>query len=148
MMRGVVEHGTGRRARVLNRPVAGKTGTTNDQVDAWFMGFTPQILTGVWVGRDSPGSLGRRETGAHAALPIWLDAMRAFLRGKPKLDFSPPAGIEWAVIDRKTGRRPTASTRRPFLEAFRAGSAPGSATDKSPEIKPEKDRKKFYELGL
>ncbi|MDQ6966140.1 MAG: penicillin-binding transpeptidase domain-containing protein, partial [Mariprofundaceae bacterium] len=69
MMQGVIQNGTGRRARALGRPAAGKTGTTNNQVDAWFMGYTPQVLTGVWSGRDIPTPMGRRETGAHAALP-------------------------------------------------------------------------------
>jgi len=148
MLRGVVEHGTGRRARVLRRPVAGKTGTTNDQVDAWFIGFSPQVLSGVWVGRDTPASMGRRETGAHAALPIWIDAMRAFHRNKPKQDFAPPPGIEWAMIDPRTGARPTAETRKPFLEAFREGTAPRDETEKATGPVKGKDKKTFIELGL
>ncbi len=148
IMRGVVERGTGRRALALRRPVAGKTGTTNDQVDAWFTGYSPQILTGVWVGRDSPVSMGRRETGSRAALPIWVEFMQDFHKGKPKRDFSPPAGIEWVVIDRETGKHPTADTKKPFLEAFRAGTAPadngGQMT--GPEQKQSKDQ--FFELGL
>ncbi len=129
MMKGVIARGTGRRARALHRPAAGKTGTTNKQVDAWFMGFTPQILTGVWTGRDTPTSMGRRETGAHAALPIWLQAMQAFHRGLPKRDFVAPPGVEWVAIDVKTGKRATVETKHPFLEAFRVGTAP----EESPE---------------
>ncbi|MDQ6960108.1 MAG: penicillin-binding transpeptidase domain-containing protein, partial [Mariprofundaceae bacterium] len=87
MMKGVIEHGTGRRALKLRRPAAGKTGTTNKQVDAWFLGFTPQVLTGVWTGRDTPTPMGRRETGARAALPTWLEAMQAFHKHKPVKDF-------------------------------------------------------------
>ncbi|MDX8414510.1 MAG: PBP1A family penicillin-binding protein [Mariprofundales bacterium] len=128
MMRGVIEHGTGRRARPLKRPAAGKTGTTNKQVDAWFMGFTPQILTGVWTGRDTPSTMGRHETGAHAALPIWLETMQALHHGLPKADFIAPPGIEWVAIDRKTGTKASDSTQRPFLEAFRVGSAPTTTT--------------------
>jgi penicillin-binding protein 1A len=87
MLRGVVEHGTGVAARVLERPVAGKTGTTNDFSNAWFVGYTPSIVTGVWVGHDRPRSLGHEETGARAALPIWVAVMRAALRGQPVEEF-------------------------------------------------------------
>lgn len=124
LMRGVVERGTGRRARALGRPAAGKTGTTNNQVDAWFLGFTPQVLTGVWVGRENAKPLGRLETGAHAALPIWLSAMKTFHQDRPIVDFDVPPGIEWVVIDPKTGQIATKDTSSPFLEAFRIGTAP------------------------
>ena len=124
MMKGVIEHGTGRRARALGRPAAGKTGTTNKQVDAWFIGFTPQILTGVWTGRDTPASMGRSETGAHAALPTWLAAMKAFQKGLPVEDFIPPKGIEWAMINPKNGKLAGSNTEHPFLESFREGTAP------------------------
>jgi penicillin-binding protein 1A len=87
MLRGVVEHGTGVAARVLERPVAGKTGTTNDFSNAWFVGYTPAIVAGVWVGHDRPRSLGYEETGARAALPIWVAVMRAALRGQPVEEF-------------------------------------------------------------
>ncbi len=148
MMKGVIQHGTGRRARALGRPAAGKTGTTNKQVDAWFMGFTPQILTGVWTGRDTPSSMGRRETGAHAALPIWLSAMKAFHRGRPKEDFTPPDGIVWVVIDPKTGKLPGPDTKHAFLEAFRAGTAP-RAEERTPSHPESPGKKKgFFDLGL
>ncbi len=124
MMRGVIERGTGRRAKALGRPAAGKTGTTNDQVDAWFIGFTPQVLTGVWTGRDIPRSMGRHETGAHAALPAWLAAMKAFHKNRPVEDFREPEGIEWVMINRKTGRLTSAADPQAFLEAFKAGTAP------------------------
>ena len=88
MLRGVVEHGTGVAARVLERPIAGKTGTTNDFSNAWFVGYTPSIVTGVWVGHDRPRSLGHEETGARAALPIWVAVMRAALRGQPVEEFA------------------------------------------------------------
>jgi len=133
MMRGVIERGTGVRARRLHRPAAGKTGTTNDQVDAWFTGFTPQVLTGVWVGRDKPSSMGRRETGSRAAIPIWLEAMSALQKQRPKMDFVPPDGIEWVMIDRKTGKRADSTTRKPFLEAFRIGTEPRKQTATRPE---------------
>ena len=92
MLRGVVERGTGVAARVLERPVAGKTGTTNDFSNAWFVGYTPSLVTGVWLGHDRPRSLGHEETGARAALPIWVAVMRAALRGQPVEEFVPPPG--------------------------------------------------------
>ena len=147
MMKGVIQHGTGRRARALGRPAAGKTGTTNKQVDAWFMGFTPQVLTGVWTGRDTPLSMGRHETGAHAALPIWLSAMKAFHRGRPVRDFTPPPGVEWVMIDPKTGKLPGPDTRRPFLEAFRAGTAPKEAETTAPGGSPDATSPDFYDLN-
>jgi len=128
MLEGVIQHGTGRRALALNRPAAGKTGTTNKQVDAWFMGYTPQILTGVWTGRDTPTSMGSRETGAHAALPTWLAAMQAFHQHRKKEKFMPPAGIEWVAIDEKTGLLPGPDSENITLEAFRTGTAPTEET--------------------
>ncbi|MDX8411379.1 MAG: PBP1A family penicillin-binding protein [Mariprofundaceae bacterium] len=146
MLRGVIERGTGWRARQLKRPAAGKTGTTNDQVDAWFIGYTPQILTGVWVGRDSPVSMGRRETGSKAALPIWLSAMQEFHENLPVEDFSPPEGIEWVVVDIKTGKLADAQTGKPLLEAFRAGTAP-TQTGNARTL-PEQPEDDFYEMDL
>ena len=94
MLQGVVERGTGVAAKVLERPLAGKTGTTNDFSNAWFVGYTPSIVAGVWVGHDRPRSLGHEETGARAALPIWVAVMRAALRGRPVEEF--PAGPDGA----------------------------------------------------
>jgi penicillin-binding protein 1A len=87
LLRGVVERGSGVAARVLERPIAGKTGTTNDFSNAWFVGYTPSIVAGVWIGYDRPRTLGHDETGARAALPIWVAVMRAALRGQPVEDF-------------------------------------------------------------
>jgi penicillin-binding protein 1A len=87
MLQGVIERGTGVAARVLERPLAGKTGTTNDFSNAWFLGYTPSIVAGVWLGHDRPRSLGPDETGARAALPIWVAVMRAALRGHPVEEF-------------------------------------------------------------
>jgi penicillin-binding protein 1A len=89
-----VEEGTGRGAKWLNRPLAGKTGTTNNYVDAWFVGFTPNLVAGVWVGYDrATASLGDRETGSRAALPVWTAFMSRALEGKPVEEFIVPEGI-------------------------------------------------------
>jgi penicillin-binding protein 1A len=97
MLREVVLHGTGIAAARLPFPVAGKTGTTNDFTDAWFVGFTPTMTCGVWVGYDEKKSLGARETGAHAALPIWMNFMTVAMKGKEAGDFQPPPVVPHAA---------------------------------------------------
>ncbi|MCP5051201.1 MAG: penicillin-binding protein, partial [bacterium] len=99
LLEGVVKHGTGRRVRELNRPVAGKTGTTNDLFDAWFIGYTPRYVSGTWVGFDREGSLGKNETGSRAASPIWLGFMKRILTDKPIRVFQVPKGVVFAKID-------------------------------------------------
>ena len=95
MLESVVQHGTGRSVRVLERPAAGKTGTTNDFHDSWFIGYTPEIVAGVWVGFDNQVSLGRRETGGRVAAPVWLAFMQEALEGQPVTDFPIPPGIRF-----------------------------------------------------
>jgi penicillin-binding protein 1A len=126
LLRAVVDdpHGTGWRLRDLRRPLAGKTGTTNDQGDAWFIGFSPDITTGVWVGHDESRFLGYGETGSRAAAPIWVDYMRVALEGRPKRDFPVPDPIVFARIDRKTGLLADAASGDTVFEAFREGTVP------------------------
>jgi penicillin-binding protein 1A len=125
MMRDVIESGTGAAARALARPAAAKTGTAQDHRDAWFVGFTPELVAGVWVGFDDHSPLGPRETGAGAALPAWLSFMQAAVGGRPVSDFVAPAGVEQTAIDLASGLRtdappgPTAT-----LLAFLTGTAP------------------------
>ncbi|HKI60578.1 MAG TPA: PBP1A family penicillin-binding protein [Mariprofundaceae bacterium] len=145
MLKGVIDRGTGIRARALGRPAAGKTGTTNNQVDAWFIGFTPQILTGVWTGRDSPAPMGRYETGSHAALPTWLTFMQDAHRGKEIESFTPPKGIEWALIDRKTGKLANADTESTLLEAFKEGTAP---VKEAPADTKTDNNRDFFDSGI
>ncbi len=95
MMQNVVRRGTGR-AAAIDRPVAGKTGTTNDYRDAWFVGYTPDMITGVWVGYDSSRPLGRGATGGHVAAPIWAAYMREAMKGRPAIDFPAPSGVTMA----------------------------------------------------
>src|SRR3989442_10095448 len=90
MLRGVVERGTGQGAKALGRPIAAKTGTTNDYSNAWFIGYTPRLATGVWVGYDRPRSLGRDETGSRVAVPIWTTYMTRVLGDGPKEEFAVP----------------------------------------------------------
>jgi penicillin-binding protein 1A len=99
MLKGVVERGTGQGAKVLNRPVAAKTGTTNDYSNAWFIGYTPHLATGVWVGYDRPRSLGRDETGSRVAVPIWTSYMQKVLGNNPKEDFPVPEAIALMPVD-------------------------------------------------
>jgi len=124
MMESVVRQGTGRRARVLKRPLAGKTGTTNDYYDAWFLGYSPQLAAGVWVGFDDLKSLGKHETGSRAACPIWIDFMRQALKDFPRSTFPVPAGIVFAKIDEKTGLLATPQTKKVIFECFKEGSEP------------------------
>ncbi len=111
MLEGVVQHGTGVQARVLGRPVGGKTGTTNEFRSAWFVGFTPQLVVGTYIGFDDNRSLGHGETGAVAAVPIFIEFMKEALKGAPKLDFDPPPGTVFAQVG-------------PNREAFRPGTIP------------------------
>jgi len=124
MLKGVIRSGTGRRARKLKRPVAGKTGTTNNYQDAWFIGYTPQLVAGVWVGCDNHQTLGQDETGAHAALPIWLNFMEKALLPLPKQDFPVPQNITFVDIDPETGLLATPACPQVFSEAFIKGTEP------------------------
>ncbi len=124
LMEGVVRFGTGTALRVLDRPVAGKTGTTNKEKDAWFIGFTPNLVIGVYVGYDKPTPLGRGMTGGHVAAPIVRDFMKEALKGKPAVPFRVPPGIKLVRVDPKTGVRAGPDARQAILEAFKPGTAP------------------------
>jgi penicillin-binding protein 1A len=125
MLKAVVEKGSGWYAKNLGRPCAGKTGTTNNGSDAWFIGYTPQLVAGVWIGYDNRSiPLGDKVTGGGLACPIWTKFMKKALEGKPILDFKQPDGIEWALIDPSTGLLALSKTPGSFLEAFIQGTAP------------------------
>ena len=127
MLMDVIQSGTGRGAKKIGRPLAGKTGTTNGYNDAWFVGYAPNLATGVWVGFDSVRTLGRLESGAHAALPIWTEFMGQALRNLPVMTFRIPEGIQFAQIDTTTGDLPTKTSRHISTEVFRKGTEPGKA---------------------
>lgn len=124
MMRGVVEHGTARAVRVLDRPIAGKTGTTNDFRDNWFVGFSPQLVAGVWVGFDLPRSLGYAETGGKNAVPIFVDFFAKAHEGKQVAEFPPPPGVEFVRIDPATGLLASRTSQKASFEVFIQGTAP------------------------
>jgi penicillin-binding protein 1A len=124
ILKSVIERGTGHRAKDLGRPAAGKTGTTNDQMDAWFIGFTPDLVAGAWVGFDEKKSLGKEETGGRAAVPIWRDFMEKATENTPITDFYIPPGISFVNIDVRSGLRAAPGDNDVMLECFRKGSEP------------------------
>jgi penicillin-binding protein 1A len=124
LLKGVIERGTGWKARELGRPVAGKTGTTNDYRDAWFIGYTPSLVAGVWVGFDDQRSLGPKATGSRAALPIWLDFMKQTHQNQDPVDFSIPNGIFFRNVDPRTGLLSTENCKLSLREAFFPGTEP------------------------
>ncbi|MCW8918256.1 MAG: penicillin-binding protein 1A [Gammaproteobacteria bacterium] len=128
MMQDVIRRGTGRAALQLGRnDLAGKTGTTNDQQDAWFTGFNRDVVTTAWVGFDTPRSMGHRETGARAALPMWIDYMREALKGSSEQIPQQPAGIVSARIDVETGQFTAADNPNAIFELFRVENVPATA---------------------
>ena len=130
MMRDVIRKGTGRGALVIGRKdLAGKTGTTNDQRDAWFTGFNADLTTITWVGFDNPRPLGEGETGARAALPMWIDYMRAALKGVEEKPLVQPSGIVSVRIDPKSGKLANATTKDAIFEYFLADQVPTEQAD-------------------
>ncbi|EGP07437.1 penicillin-binding protein 1A [Afipia clevelandensis] len=153
MMEGVVQSGTATVLREVGKPIAGKTGTTNDEKDAWFIGFSPDLVVGVYIGYDKPRNLGRGGTGGHLAAPVVKDFMKLALADKPAVPFKVPAGIKLIRVDAKSGMRAgPGDSGRTILEAFKPGTAPpdnysviGVAdADRSPGgVSPDADRAIF-----
>jgi len=130
LLKGVVQNGTGWRAKALGRPCAGKTGTTDSLYDAWFIGYTPDLIAGVWVGFDEEASLGKYETGSRAASPIWLGYMDEVLKDKPVDDFVVPQGIVFKKIDPETGLLAASDDEKAIFECFKEGTAPTVYADR------------------
>lgn len=149
IMEGVIDRGTGRAAKSIGRTLAGKTGTTDDSFDTWFMGFSPDMVVGVYVGLDTPASLGKRETGASVALPIWTDFMEAALKGTPDIPFRRPNGVSLIKIDAQTGLLPGPDTpsSRIIYEAFRVGNEPRSSSVAAPSVSPDGEESPNFGSG-
>ncbi len=150
MMEGVVQRGTATVVREVGKPVAGKTGTTNDEKDVWFVGFSPDLAVGVYMGYDKPRNLGRGQTGGHTAAPIVKDFLKEALADKPAVPFRVPAGLKLIRVDAKSGMRAgPGEGGRTILEAFKPGTAPpdnysiigvADAEGRSLSVSPDADR--------
>jgi penicillin-binding protein 1A len=146
MLEGVVQRGTATALKALNKPIAGKTGTTNDEKDAWFVGYSPDLLCGLYVGYDKPRALGKGMTGGHFAAPIFGEFMKVALADKPPVPFRVPPGIKLIRIDRKSGLRASGEGGGTILEAFKPGTAPPDsysiigASGGTLGVSPESDR--------
>lgn len=127
LLRGVVQRGTAAKAASLNWPLGGKTGTTDDYTDAWFIGFDPDITLGVWIGLDQKKPIGHNQTGAEAALPIWIDIMKAWIGDRKEAPVFPaPGNIVFVSVDKGSGNVTDPGTPGAIPEAFIAGTQPGS----------------------
>lgn len=126
LMQSVVSSGTGHRASIVGRPVAGKTGTTNDSKDAWFVGYVPQLVAGVWVGYDQERSLGAGGSGGQAAAPIWAEFMQKAVSELPVEDFEAPENVTFVLINPRTGRLAREGTPGAIMECFVKGTEPSS----------------------
>ena len=124
MLEGVVQRGTATVVREVGKPVAGKTGTTNDEKDAWFIGYTAEITVGAYIGYDKPRHLGRGATGGHLAAPIVKDFLKAALADKPPVPFRIPSGLKLVRIDPRTGMRAVGGESRTIYEAYKPGTSP------------------------
>jgi penicillin-binding protein 1A len=135
LLKAVVEDksGTGQRAKALGREVAGKTGTTNGYIDAWFIGYTQQVATGVWVGFDQEKSIGKGEVGGRAALPIWVEYMKVVHEDLPQMTFPAPSGIVFANIDAETGTLASTGSKSIVRQAYLEGTEPSSSRDRKEE---------------
>lgn len=139
MLSSVVREGTAARAKALNRPAAGKTGTTNNLMDAWFVGYTNQYITGVWMGFDELRPLGRGETGSRAPLPLWVDFMQQIHEGLPVEEFPVPSDIQFVRVDASTGLLPIPESKKVLLECFRIGQAPTQYSKRPGEVETDED---------
>ncbi len=135
MLEGVVERGTAKAAQVIGKPLGGKTGTTNDSKDTWFVGFSPDLVVAVFVGFDQPKPMGKRETGASLALPIWIEVMQAALADKPATPFRTPPGLNMVRVDATTGKLADGGDSVIITEPFIPGTEPGQ--DRSAEHEPD-----------
>ena len=149
LLKGVVSYGTGKDLNGMNWPLAGKTGTTNDYADAWFVGYSPDLLTGVWVGFDERRKMGEHETGSRAAIPVWKLYMTEALKDYPKKDFPIPEGVVIFNIDAKTGKVASRKSKFQTSVSFMEGTEPQE--EKTPRLKrkeKEKENDQFFKEDL
>jgi penicillin-binding protein 1A len=144
LLKAVVNEGTGWRVKALRRPVTGKTGTTNDLRDAWFIGYSPTLVTGVWVGYDNSTPMGKGETGSRAASPIWLDFMKEVLNGKPIIPFENPGSVVITKIDAKTGLLASPFSEKTCFQAFKKGTEPEEYSPKPDHARPGE----FFQIDM
>ena len=128
MLEGVISRGTGRRIKKSGLVLAGKTGTTNDNTNAWFVGFSPDLVAGVYIGYDTPRPLGKRETGSTAAVPVFHQFMVDALEGAPVIPFRRPGGITMVPVHAETGERVSPSHKMAVMEVFKPGQRPKTGT--------------------
>ena len=141
ILNGVIKNGTGKSLKAIDNYIGGKTGTTNDNKDAWFIGFSSNLVVGVFIGNDMPSSLGKKETGGKVAAPIWGNFMKKALLLYPSSPFKIPKNIEMIKVDHQTGLLPTSKTNKIIYEAFISGTAPTTY-----KIKPSGDIKNLKPL--
>ena len=137
ILQDVVQRGTGTRVKSIGHPVAAKTGTTNDMRDAWFLGYTPSLVTGVWVGFDQERSLGGQEVGGRAAAPIWLYFMEKFLENRPVENFPAPQGLVFVKVNPKTGLPARAGETGTIFECFLENAHAAERADEAADEKEE-----------
>ena len=136
-MEGVVERGTAQKLKVLQRPIAGKTGTTNDEKDAWFIGFTPDLVVGVYMGFDNPAPLGHGETGGNVSAPVVRDFFKLALADQPPVAFRVPSDIRLVRVNLKTGLPTGPNDPKAILEAFKPNEGPAGTADETSNGEPE-----------
>jgi penicillin-binding protein 1A len=137
LLTSVIDHGTGARARTLERPLAGKTGTSNGPRDTWFAGYSTDIAAVTWVGYDDGHLLGSAEQGAVTALPAWMTFMKAAHEGKPRADFPRPPGLVNVTIDSRTGQLPSLDDPNVLDELFLAGTEPTQTAESDADAAPQ-----------
>jgi penicillin-binding protein 1A len=146
MLQGVVERGTGKAVQAVGKPIAGKTGTTNNWRDAWFVGFTPDLAAGVYIGYDNPDSLGDDETGGHIAAPVFRDFMIAALKDAPATSFRTPPGMRLYRVSAATGL-PAGSSEKAIYEAYKPGTEPGQTRARAPRGEPSEEEMPVASTG-
>ena len=147
MLSGAVERGTAKKLKSLNVPIAGKTGTTNDNFDAWFIGFSSNLVIGVYIGFDSPKTLGKYETGSKTALPIFKDFIKNAVNNYEARPFKIAKGIKMVVIDAETGKKADFGSKKTIIESYKKEKIENQeyiSNDKYNSNKLKKNILKFY----